>query len=65
MQKWVYLYLKARGDEVLEANGHTIPGNVDITIYLQSAGNEGWELVGMLPSGYASDWRLVFKRPAN
>ncbi len=71
MQKWEYLFILALENGVFECNGEPLnKGKLGIKLciplqpYLDTLGNEGWELVGICPATEgALQWRLVFKRP--
>ena len=67
MQKWEYLYIQAFRDQLRYINGAPIQrgANNSLPEYLNKAGEEGWELVGVCRTDGEgpTDWKLVFKRP--
>ena len=77
MKNWEYLNALVENNEVFEVNGAmigtalrgfvtTYTGRPSLTDFLNQSGQEGWELVGMSPTGESgSTLRLIFKRPVD
>jgi hypothetical protein len=64
MKEWEYMYIEADNNEVEDK--FTQSSNLEedyLHEFLNDAGKQGWELVSTCPKT-ASEWRLVFKRPA-
>lgn len=64
MEQWEYRYIVADRDEIFKIND-TVVERTNLPAYLDKAGKEGWELVGICDEGAAGYWRLIFKRPLN
>jgi hypothetical protein len=67
MKKWEYLYLTVYDNLLLDINGKDMAGDPkgktsDFFEHLLSLGEQGWEVVGALPS-MTSQYRLLLKRP--
>ena len=70
MHRWSYLVARWVGEDeprVREANGKELANWEEGTLFtfLDSAGQEGWELVGTMNRGAMPYGYLVFKRPAS
>jgi hypothetical protein len=72
MQKWEYLDVRVKEDQIRLVNGENAGSSTafpsikrePIHEFLNRAGEEGWELVAHSPVGSAgSGANLVFKRP--
>lgn len=65
MQKWEYLTLDFYEMRARQVNGHEFPNWKKISLfdYLNTLGNDGWEMVGTLTSNNYTFGLLFFKRP--
>jgi hypothetical protein len=65
MQKWEYLTMIAKDENVIEIDGQLVQAH-SLQNALEKAGDEGWELVGITAISEAQQrWRMVLKRPKN
>jgi hypothetical protein len=72
MQKWEYLWVHVEDRKVLYINGQEVGGwsdakNDGIPQFLNKMGGEGWEAVGVSPSGHGGSGSnhtiVLLKRP--
>ncbi len=74
MVKWEYMYIQVLDNKIQYINEQLLgeykgfwegfSGQPQMSKFLESSGQEGWEVVGLCPASEgAGRWRLILKRP--